>query len=156
MSTKNFSKVNFIKSIDTGEEVRCGGFKLKNHGELDHIRPLIYIQGLLSGTERLRAKLYEDSNHTKLLATSQWTIPLVNATLGNWRGLIRIDFNKENINKNITYYIGLELTGYTRNGESFYIGVARDWPYPIYKITPTPQWFYQHPLAVEIFNGVWR
>lgn len=156
MSIKNFSNVQFVKSVDTGEEVRCGRFQLQSSGELGAVRNLVYVQGTLAGTERMRTKFYSDANHTKLLYTSDWSPYLTSALTGDWIGFLKTEYNKENINASLSYYIGVEFDGYTRNGETFYIGVCRDFPYPIYKITPTPLWFYQHPLATQVFAWIER
>jgi len=158
MSLYNFSNVQYVKSIDTGELIRCGSFKVSQNAELAYVRPLIYVQGILGGNERLRARFYSDENHSasKLLFTSKWTPKLSTAFSEWWLGFIAIEFGGENLNPNIPYYVEIELDGYTRNGEVFYIGVCRDFPYPIYKITPTPQRFYQHPQALQIFNRIER
>jgi hypothetical protein len=156
MSVKNFSKVQYVKSVDTGELIRCGGFQVADIGEFGYIRVLIYIHGMLGGTEIMRTRVYLDNLHTKLLYTSDWTVPLSTATPGSWYGWISTEYSGENINPNITYYLEVEFSNYTRNTETFYIGVVRDFPYPIYKITPTPLKFYQHPLAMQIFPWIKR
>lgn len=156
MSVFNFSETQYVKSVDTGELVRCGGFQVNENAELGYVRSLLYIKGALTGTEKIRTKFYLDANHTMLLYTSDWSPFLISEIPGNWFGWVTTSYNNENLNPNITYYIEVEFTGYTRNAESFYIGVCRDFPYPIYKITPTPQWFYEHPLATQIFHRIWR
>lgn len=156
MSLLNFSEVQYVKSIDTGELVRCGGFQVNDNSELAYVRSFIYVQGTLGGNERIRTRVYSDSLHTKLLYTSDWSDKLSTAFTGNWLGFIRTDYNAENFNPYSTYYLEIELSNYTRNGEVFYIGACRDFPYPIYKITPTPLKFYQHPQATQIFHWIER
>lgn len=149
MSLKDFAKVQYVKTIDTSEVIKIGSFKDISNGELAHIRLLFYIKGLLSGTEKFRTKVYSDAGFTQLLYTSSWS-DFSTASVGNWLGWIRSDFARENINKNLTYYVSCELTGYTRNADTFYIGVARDWPWPIYD--NSENLFYNHPYAMQLFT----
>jgi hypothetical protein len=156
MSILNFSREEYVKSIDTGELIRCGSFRVNQASELAAIRSFIYIRGTLGGNERMRAKFFLDDACTILQYTSAWTAKISSAVSGDWLGWIRIDFNNENLNPNITYYLAVELDGYTRDTEVFYIGLCRDFPYPIYKITPAPSRFYRHPQATQIFVRITR
>lgn len=160
MSVKDFAKVQFIKSIDTGEEIKKGGFRINQDGEWGVMGHIIYIHGDLAGNEKIRTKLYSDPDHLNHLYTSEWTnVSEAQKLFGSdgWFGYIRNEFvNGENINGTLWYYAGVELTNYTRNAETFYIGLARDFPFPIYKITPTPLHFYEHPLAAQIWMWINR
>lgn len=156
MAFKDFANVQYIKTIDTGEAPRMGTFQVAVNGELQYMRVKPYIKGTLSGTEKIRLKIYSDSAFSSLLYTSSWSnIYDVldedgSAVTGDWIGWIRVDFNRENINKNMAYYVVAELTGYTRNADDFYIGLAHDFPFPIYDNGESL--FYNHPLAFEIFT----
>lgn len=155
MSILNFSNVKYIKSIDTGELIRCGGFKIGQKGEIGNLYTSFYVHGTPAGTERFRTKLYLDPSHKVHYCTSEWS-NLSDATTGNWFGLIRSDYNGENINPNITYYVEVEFDSYTRVGETFWIGVARDFPDPIYTMSPAPTKFFQYPMATQIFIWINR
>lgn len=159
MSGGDFAATQFIKSFDTNEQIKKGGFKINQDGEWGYMGHVIYIHGGLAGTEKIRTKLYSDDTHSNLLYTSDWTdISETQKLSGSdgWFGYIRNKFNDENLNGALWYYAGVELTDYTRNAETFYIGLTRDFPFPIYKITPTPAYFYEHPLATQIFLWVNR
>lgn len=156
MAFSPFSRKQFIKELDTGEAPKLGKFKDTRNQELSSIRIDIYIQGVtsLAGNEQIRLKIFADPDHNVLLYTSDWAnlsdIEGIGSITQNYRGQIRIDFNKENINKNIFYYVGAETNNYTRNGETFWIGLAHDFPFPRYATGASN--FFQTNLAIELFG----
>lgn len=156
MSFTPFSAKQFIKEIDTGETPKLGRFKDTRNQELTYIRVDLYIQGTanLGGSEQIRLKIFADADHNVLLYTSSWAnlsdIDTIVGTKANWRGQIRIDFNKENINKNLNYYVGAEMANYTRNGETFWVGLAHDFPFPRYATGASD--FFDTNLAIELFG----
>lgn len=160
MGFLDFAETQYIKTIDTGEQPRMGTFKVTQNSELKYMRVKPYIQGTLVGTEKIRLKIYSDTTFTSLLYTSSWSnlYEVVDengdVATGDWLGIIRIDFNRENLNKNITYYVVAELTGYTRNADTFYIGLSYDFPFPIYDNGQSL--YYNHPIAFEIFTYIER
>lgn len=160
MAYKDFSETIYIKTVDTSENVKVGGLKLDTSGELGHIRVLMYIAGILAGSEQIRINICSDAACTKTIYTSDWSdiadITDENGatTTGNWLGWIRTDFNKENLNSAITYYAQVELQNYTRNADTFYIGLAYDFPLPIYD--NSEDFFLDHPIAMQIFTWTVR
>lgn len=160
MAFKDFADVQYIKTVDTGESPRLGSLTAASNGELAHIRVKLYINGTLNGSEQIRLKVYSDSAFQSLLYTSKWSnINQVidengNAVTGDWIGWIRIDFNRENVNNKFPYYIEAEFANYTRNFDTFYLGLAHDFPFPIYD-NGEPL-FYNHPLAMELFTYIER
>lgn len=157
MAFKDFSQDQFVKSLDTGEEGRMGSFTTSVNGELDAVRVLIYIEGVssLGGTEQIRCKMHGEATFSSPIYTSSFSnisdIPNLGST--NWIGYIRMDFNRENLNQNITYFPTVELQNYTRSGDTFFIGLSYDFPSPIYG---TGSVFYRNPLAMQWFNFVSR
>lgn len=155
MAFKDFAETQYIKTIDTGESPRLGSFQVLENGELKHVRVKLFIKGNFSGNEQIRLKVYSEPTFQSLLYTSNWSnINQVvdengNTVTGNWLGWIRIDFNEENINKNMTYYLEAEFANYTRNSDTYYLGLAHDFPFPIYD--NNEPLFYNHPLAFELF-----
>lgn len=160
MAFKDFSEEQYIKTINTGETPRLGTFKVLTSGELVYMRVKLYINGLFGGSEQVRLKINSDTAYSSALYTSDWSeiSEVVDendaAITGNWLGWIRIDFNNENINKNLTYYVSAEFANYTRNAGTFYLGLAYDFPYSIYD--NSENLFYNHPLAMELFLRVER
>lgn len=155
MAFLDFSDRQFIKTVDTGEEVQMGFFQTTKNMQLAHIRPTIHINGKVCTTEKLRMNIYSDMGYTSLLYQSAWAdLNQIPTTSLDWIGWIRLDFNRENINKELRYYPTLELSGYTRVVGVSYIGFCYDFPFPIYDNLLTN--FYEHPLQMQIFGYVDR
>lgn len=156
MAFKDFSDIKYIKTVDTSETINMGSFSTDANLELGHIRALIYIQGTLGGSEQIRLSIYPTEDSTNATYTSSWSnVGDVldengEAVTGNWLGLIRCDFDRENINNNLTYYLKAELQNYTRNSQTFYIGFAYDYPNIIYDNSEDE--LQDHPLAFEIYG----
>jgi hypothetical protein len=159
MSIKNFSRDKYIKTFDSDEEIRLGGFSLAsgNSGPLGKIRVFMYIQDFtaLSGNESMAMKIYTSTNYENAYITSD-TALLSNITFDTsdplkvgFLGYLTFDFNNEYINSNFTYYPTVAISNYTPNGDNFYIGLAYDYPDPIYDNGGT--FFYNHPIAMQIY-----
>jgi len=155
MSFLDFPKTNYIKTVDTGEVIRMGTFKTVKSIELTHIRVTIYVSGSAPTNERFRINVCSERTYSSILYQSNWVnvadIPGVTA---DWFGWVRADFDRQNINKNRTYYPSIELDNYSRIPGSFYIGFAWDFPFPIYN--NSQPLFYNHPLQMQIFGYVPR
>lgn len=151
MSFYDFAKQLYCKTLDDGEIARMGSFSLLVSNELKYMRVLLFINGDIAGTERLRLKIFSDPLHTSLMYTSEWSSLSDISNIGTyWLGWLRITFNRESLNKNLTYYLSAEVDGYTRVGGSFYIGLMFDFPWPIYD--NNEDIFYDHPLAMQLFG----
>lgn len=154
MAFTDFADTQYIKSIDTGEEIRVGSFQTIRNEELVYYRPTIYINGTATiSNEKMRVNIYSDSAYTSKLYSSEWAslsdISGLTDT-GYWIGWVRLDFNNENLNLNKIYYPTIEMSDYTRNGETFWIGACHDFPFPIYD--NSENFFYDHPLALQLFG----
>ena len=156
MAFFDFAETQYIKTVDTGEEIRVGSFKTAENLELQYMRPTIYITGTTLVTdERIRVNIYSERTYSAILYQSSWSnISEISGLMvkDRWIGWIRVDFNRENINKNITYYPTIELDNYTRDGQNFFIGFAHDFPFPIYDNGASL--FYRHPLQAQYFGWV--
>lgn len=154
MAFLDFADTQYTKTVDTGEEVEVGAFQLAKNLELSAIRPTIYITGTSSiTTEKFRMNIYSDVGYTSLLYQSSYAniSDIVGLTTKErWMGWVRLDFNRESINKNIKYYPTLEVANYTRNGDTFYVGFNYDFPFPIYD--NSEDFFFNHPLQTQIFG----
>lgn len=128
MAFKNFAALQQVKVIETGELVQAGGITLGKSQDLANIVVAVYKQGAHAGTEKLRVKLFTDQAMTKLYATSAWSAVAAIPGIGtNWIGWLRFDFAGEHLNGQLQYWVGVETTGYTRNGNTFYLSLLRDW-----------------------------
>ena len=154
MAFQDFADTQYIKTVDTGEEVRIGYFNVQESILLKYIRLTVYINGAKPTTEKLKIELHLDSNYSSLYATSDWTELASIAddmTTNYWIGWVRVDFNREPINSNITYYPKIIFDNYTRNYVTeYYIGVAVDFPFPIYD--NEEDYFYRHPIQTQFLD----
>lgn len=153
MSFTDFSDVMYFKVFDTGEEIPVGDVILSNPTEVKHIRTYFYKQGTLGGNEQLQLKVYSDSDRSKTLYTSEvLTVSDIDdpaiAASTNWLGKIRFDFSPEvSFNENITYYISIESTSYTRDADNFYLGCGLDTPVATNSIDSA-----NPPILLEIYG----
>lgn len=152
MAFKDFSNIQYIKTIDTGEEIRMGGFKVASNSEIEYMRPTIYINNGTITNEEMRVNIYSDYGTTSKIFSSSWTklSDISGMTTLYWIGWVRVDFNREPLNKYIWYYPAIELRNYTRVFGGLYIGAAYDFPFP--KYDNGQPYFYRHPLQLEIFG----
>jgi hypothetical protein len=156
MAFKDFSSDQYIRTFDTDEKIRMGSFKTPSSGELGNIRVLLYVIGTLAGNEQIRTVIYPSEDQELAYATSDWMnlSDLVDendlTVSGNWIGMIRTDFSRENINANNTYYIQCEIRNYTPNFPTLEIGLSHDFPSPRYATSETL--FQNTNLAFEIFT----
>lgn len=155
MAFAQFPRDRFVKIFDTDELVRMGSFS-DVEGELAHIRSEAYIKGTLAGTERIRVKIFGDNRYTALFATSEWfylnTVQDEDGVIqvGDYLGDVRFDFSRQNLNPNITYFVGAEIDGYTENFDSFFISLSRDYINSVYATSGNA--YTNHPLKMQIFT----
>lgn len=154
MAFTDFSEDQYVRTFNSTGDIRLGAFSSASNLELKHIRLSAYLNGVsnLGGSERIRIKIYGESSYASPLYTSDWSSISSITNLGstNWIGWIRIDFNNEPINKNLTYYAAAEIGNYTRNGDTFYVGLNYDFPFSIYD--NSQDFFYDHPVSMSIFG----
>lgn len=131
----------YVKVVETGELVVAGGFQTSRHEELRHIVMRLYKRGTSAGSERLRLKIYSDSSCVNLYAWSDWvtlaSIPQIDSGAA-WEGDVRFDFSSPNINKFRTYWVAIEVDGYTRDRSVFFLAFKYDWPDSSYEQASAP------------------
>ena len=150
MAFKNFSEYLYIKTFDDDENARFGSFKTQDNLELEHIRTVAYIRGTLAGTEKMRLKIYSDIAFQNLMFCSDWLNFSDIEIQKDYLFYLRFDFGRQNINKKNKYYVTGEISNYARNGNDFYVGIAHDFPHPVYE--NSENLFYNHPLTMQIFG----
>lgn len=125
MSYLQFPNSNLLKTIDTGGE-NLGSFLLGEPTELKYIRLNTYIKGTVSGSERMRLKVFASSLKNTALATSEWVdwADIDGIGTGNWLGWVRFDFNLQPLNDDYYHYLNIETSGYTRNGSTHYLAAV--------------------------------
>lgn len=150
MSYINFPNKLWVKTINTGEDILTGGFKLNDHMDLQHMIVYLLIKGEFPTTETAKLEVHRNNACTSLYCTSN-TINLSDIKLNTKDYLVKVrfDFNKQPINKNFYYYPKIILSNYTRSS-SYFLGVVYDWPVEVYSTgssNPLAQ-----PLKTEIFG----
>ena len=154
MAFKDFSDVQYIKTVDTGEEISIGSFIPPKNMGIAYMRSTIFISGQVPTTERMRINIYSDLDNTSKIFASDWSnLNEIVGVTSSWIGWIRVDFNKEPLNKYLSYYPTIELDGYTRT-PTYFIGFCYDFPFPIYD--NAEPLFYKHPLQFQLFGYVAR
>jgi hypothetical protein len=115
-----------IKTLDTSEAYCFCSFSTADYFmEIAEARIHIYKHGALAGNEQIRVKIYRDSGLTDLLDTSAWVSLSERAAKGtydiNW---LAIPFNLKVLASGTTYHAVIETQNYTRNADTFYIGLV--------------------------------
>lgn len=148
MSIQQYAQKQIVKTLDTGELASVGSFSTVDHTELRYVRLWFFKHGAEGGSERLRLKVCSDAELSKVLYSSAWA-NLADAEIADdyWMGWLRFDFEREHINKNLTYYLALETASYTRTAD-YYLSLVRDWATPIYAIGDSGAL----PTAMQIYG----
>jgi len=157
MAYGQFPETLLVKSIDTSETVELGQFQPTANGEIAHIRAHMFKHGTIGGSESVTISIHTSSDLTTAYATSDAVTfaTIQNSsnlnTTGDWIGWFRFDFNRENLNKNQTYYVSCTLTNYTRNSDTYYAGLVYDFPYPTYDPASSITNYTLAPLGMKWF-----
>lgn len=123
-----FADLQCIKTIDTSEKIKLGTFQINESFQLGYCQLSIYIHGALTGVEQMRLNVYSDSGYTALRFSSD-KINLNEIsydTTKGWRGEVLFTFARQNLNKNFYHYFEIECFNYTRNADTFYLGVCKE------------------------------
>lgn len=148
MAYLQFPDTLLMKTFDTAERVELGTFQTTDNQELRHIRVNLFQSGTPGGFEELTLNLHTSSDFTGTYASSD-TVLMSDVTDNlSW---VRFDFGRININKNLTYFSTMTTANYTRNGDTFFIALAYDFPVPIYSAGANTN-FTDHMLASQIFG----
>lgn len=124
----------WVRVAETSKLLRCGAFKVPSAMELSQIQLTIIKVGTHGGSEQMRLKVYPSAAYDTPYATSSWITlaSLPNLGSGGWTGWVPFTFSRQPLQATpIAYHVGLELSNYTRNGTTFFIGAKCDWPDPI-------------------------
>lgn len=119
----------------TGEETPVGGYIHSESTELKWAVIWLIKEGTSPLTEKLRLKVYAKEDFTHLLFSSDWaSVSDISGFNDNdhWHGRLRFDFNRDHIIFGETYYVAVETQNYTRNADTFYLGLLLDWKEYVY------------------------
>lgn len=128
MSSYQLPKYLWVKTLDDNEECFIAQFRTSTNCEVRYLRPRFFIHGFTSfTTEKFRLKIYSDDLRTKILYTTDWRVfSDISNFSGNGHWFIPVTCDYFNLNKNTSYYASLEISGYTRNGDTSFISVWMD------------------------------
>lgn len=124
----------WARVAETGKILKCGSFRLASAMELAQIQLTIVKVGAQGGSEQMRVKVFPTAEYATAYATSPWITlaSLPNLTTSAWTGWVPFAFARQPLAATPSaYHVGLELTGYTRNGTTYFLGAKCDWPDPI-------------------------
>lgn len=129
-----FPKQQYFRALESDTTTSLGYFILQDSTEIKHVMLTIFVRGLIASPFDIRFKIYGSDEAETAIITSEWA-ELSVASLGNYTqnyiGNIYLDFAGESLNMSNTYYMRVETDGYTRVGDSFYLGINLDWYNPV-------------------------
>ena len=133
MSVANFPDTQYfvVLTASGGYQHPIGSFTVTTETELNAIQLYLTKVGTATGTERFRVNLYGNSESVSPIDTSDWVgvSELENhVNASDWYGYITFDFNRVGLNTDAQYYLTVECENYASPGDSYYWGVALDWP----------------------------
>src|SRR3990167_9130273 len=136
MAFEDLADEQFVSVFDSSGLLRMGSVNLLLNEEAGFWSAKVFIKNSIQNivTERIRLHIYSDAKYRNIIYSSNWRNLVDIETLDplkDWIGWVRLDFNKENLNKDITYYIACEIDNYVY-AEPFYIGLMYDFPVPVY------------------------
>lgn len=159
----HFPKEQYIVELGSNESAAMGNFKVANNEYLGYMGAFVYITNAASlvGTEKVKIGIYPDGlyqtpifeSKEHVLKTSILNLNELTAGKPHWLGFIYVEFNKETLSRELTYYARFDTSGYTKSGD-LSIGVAYDSPVqPIYYIDiSSGADFTKAPLAMSLLS----
>jgi hypothetical protein len=135
MAFTQFPHQQYFRSLNTDTNTRMGYFNLQDGTELKNMMLTIIQIGTIATPYTLRMNIYGNDTLASPIITSDWAIisqtTLEPTPTGYWIGNIYLDFQGNPLNPNVDYYMTAETSGYTRVGDSFYLGINLDWYSPV-------------------------
>lgn len=114
-----------IKTLDTSETYEVCKFTVGESQELKHARIMIYKHGTAGGSETMTMRIYGAAGSIGLVDTSSAASLASAGASGtytlNW---FRFDFNRKPLLAGLSYYAVLSTANYTRNSDTYYLGVV--------------------------------
>lgn len=155
--THNVATPLIIRIFDSDENVELGGFTPTVNVRIKTLLIQIIKVGTAGGSETMTASVYGSTDLTAPLDTSA-SVALADVETalglsGSFTNNTPFTMNGLVLNSNTTYYFGLSLSNYTRNGTTFFISVPFHFPDPVYS-KDTHLNFTDGPLAFTVFGDI--
>lgn len=139
MAITQFPKEQYFRTLNSDQVTRMGYFNLATGTEITFVTVWAFVRGIIASPFQIRMNVYGNNDQAVPIFSSSWAT-LSAATLldnstgapysNNWLGYFNLDFAGYPLNPNINYYVSMETSGYTRNLDTFYIGINLDWYSP--------------------------
>ena len=136
MAFVQFPKQQYFRVLETDTTTQIGYFNVSEGIEIKHMMLTLLVRGLIASPFTFRVKIYGNNLLETPIFMSNW-VTLSVATLvldadgtqytQNYFGNIYLDFDGYSLNPNIDYYMAVQTNGYTRNADSFFVGINLDW-----------------------------
>lgn len=136
MAFKNFPDQQYYRDLQTDTTTPIGYFNVSMGIELHQIVLTLLQMSTISSPYNMRMHLYGNSTSTVPIFTSDWhelsASTLLNDDNGtayteNWTGIFPLDFDGFPLNPDVNYFMSVQTSGYTRVGDTFYLGINLDW-----------------------------
>lgn len=136
MAFKDFPDQQYYRVLETDMTTRIGYFNVSMGIELEQIVITLFQMGTIASPYNVRLHLYGNDNSATPIYTSDWAeasaTTMINDDTGlayttNWTGIFPLNFDNAPLNPNNDYYMSIQTSGYTRVGDTFYVGVNLDW-----------------------------
>jgi hypothetical protein len=119
----------FIVSTDD-VFTEAGNFTLTESMEVGHIVCTLFKLGAHAGSESLQIGIFgnKDLSVPVALSDSVAMADIDTLTASGWAGRVRFDFDRQHLDDENTYYLGVRINNYTFADGSYYWAWALDWP----------------------------
>lgn len=135
MAFTQFPHQQYFRILETDTTTGIGYFNLSEATELQHMMLTVFIRGTIATPFTARIRVYPTGALTTPIFSSSYATfsaaTLEPAYVNNWFGNVYFDFSGNPLNPNLDYHFAIQTSGYTRNGDSFYLGVNLDWYSPV-------------------------
>ena len=130
MAFLQFPTDQYYIVVTDDEPTQAGEFVLTEDIELGQIQCRLQKIGAHAGTETLQVHIYGNSDlSTPLCSSTAVSMADIDSlTSSNWVGYVTFDFNREYLDSDNTYYMGVQVNNYTYSVGVYEWGYALDWP----------------------------
>ncbi len=139
MAFLEFPYQQYFRDLSSDTTTKLGYFNLSAGTEIKHMAVWAFVRGVIATPFQFRINIYGNEANTTPIVQSNW-VTLSSSTLidnstglpyvNNWIGYFYVDFAGQSLNPDTNYYMSAQTNGYTRVGDTFYLGVNLDWYSP--------------------------
>jgi len=115
-----------VLGSETNNAAQLGSFTMSGTTELNNIRLCLVKHGPAVGGEVLRVKLALSNDVTRSVIVSSDVALSDVSTDDYFVGWVKFDFERQNLDPNLTYFAFLEYENYVRDEETFYLAYSFD------------------------------